>query len=404
MAKTNAKYVNFDANTLFNDSGALSVLLDPAGELTDSASGIRIASGSIGFDRLVDAANIARLDQTETVAAVWDFGSNIPTASANPSSDSQLARKAYVDSVAQGLAVKAPCRAATTANITLSGEQTIDGVSVVSGDRVLVKDQSTGANNGIYVASGSSWSRAADANADAEVKAGMFTFVEEGTVNADSGWVLTTNNAITLGSTSLTFVQFSGAGQITAGAGLTKTGNTLQVVAADASITVNADSIQVAVNTSTMEVSSGINVKDSGITTAKIADANVTLAKMADLAADKLLGRGNGGGTGVPQAITLGTGLSMSGTTLSVTGGGGTTTVVERFTLDGTAISNGYVTLATAPASTGRVLLFVKGAPSQHYGDDYQMNGGTPTRLEWSSLALDGVLASGDKLTVQYDV
>lgn len=135
----------------------------------------------------------------------------------------------YVDSVAQGLDLKLSCRVATTANITLSGTQTIDGVAVIAGDRVLVKDQSTGANNGIYVCAVGAWARSTDADTSAEVTAGMFTFIEEGTANADSGWVLTTNATITLGSTSLMFTQFSGAGQITAGSGLGKSGNTLSI-------------------------------------------------------------------------------------------------------------------------------------------------------------------------------
>ena len=158
---------------------------------------------------------------------------------------STLATRAYVDSTAQGLDVKASVRVATTANITLSGEQTIDGVSVVAGNRVLVKNQSTASENGIYVASASGWSRADDANTSDDVTAGMFTFVSEGTVNADSGWVLATNDTITLGTTGLTFTQFSGAGQVTAGAGLTKNGNTLDVVGTADRITVNADSIDI---------------------------------------------------------------------------------------------------------------------------------------------------------------
>ena len=99
--------------------------------------------------------------------------------------------------------VKDSVRAATTANITLSGEQTIDGVSVVAVDRVLVKDQSAGAENGIYVAASGAWSRAIDANTSAEVTPGMFVFVEEGTVNGDQGFVLTTNAPITLGTTAI---------------------------------------------------------------------------------------------------------------------------------------------------------------------------------------------------------
>lgn len=98
-------------------------------------------------------------------------------------------------------------RAATTANITLSGAQTIDGVSVVAGDRVLVKDQSTGADNGIYVAAAGAWARATDADTGGELSASATIPVEEGTANADTLWMLTTNGAITIGATSLTFAK-----------------------------------------------------------------------------------------------------------------------------------------------------------------------------------------------------
>ena len=167
---------------------------------------------------------------------------------ADPVDPQDAATKAYVDAARSGLDVKASVRVATTANITLSGEQTIDGVAAVAGDRVLVKNQTAGAENGVYVVDASSWSRSEDANVSAEVTSGMFTFVSEGTVNSDSGWVLTTNDTITLGTTELVFVQFSGAGQITAGAGLTKTGNTIDAVGTTDRITVNADSIDIATN------------------------------------------------------------------------------------------------------------------------------------------------------------
>jgi hypothetical protein len=139
-----------------------------------------------------------------------------PTVQTPPSAGDNSAKvattawaKAYADSIASGLDVKASVRAATTANIALSGAQTIDGVSVIAGDRVLVKDQSTGADNGIYVAAAGAWSRAGDADTSAEVTSGMFTFVVEGTANVNTGWVLTTADPITLGSTALTFTKFS---------------------------------------------------------------------------------------------------------------------------------------------------------------------------------------------------
>jgi len=179
---------------------------------------------------------------------------------ADPVGAQDAATKAYVDAARQGLDVKDSVRVATTANIALSATQTVDGVALVAGDRVLVKDQSTASANGIYVVAAGAWTRATDADTSPKVTAGMFTFVEEGTANADSGWVLTTNAPITLGTTSLAFTQFSGAGQLTAGAGLTKTGNTLDV-GAGTGIQVNADDIALA----TSNVLSLFNLATSGI-------------------------------------------------------------------------------------------------------------------------------------------
>ncbi len=122
-------------------------------------------------------------------------------------------------SVVTAFDYKNSVRAATTANITLSGAQTIDGVSVIAGNRVLVKNQSTGSQNGIYVAASGAWARATDADVSAEVTAGMMVNVEEGTTLADTFWLLTTNDPITLGSTSLTFAQFGGTATPSGSAG-----------------------------------------------------------------------------------------------------------------------------------------------------------------------------------------
>lgn len=170
-----------------------------------------------------------------------------PTATAGTST-TQIATTEYVtsavDAARSGLDVKASVRAATTANITLSNTQTVDGVALAVGDRVLVKDQTAGTENGIYIVSATAWTRATDFDAPAEVTAGTFTFVESGTTNADSGWVIATDTAITIGTTAISFVQFSGAGQIVAGNGLTKTGNTLSA-GAGTGIVVNADDIAI---------------------------------------------------------------------------------------------------------------------------------------------------------------
>jgi hypothetical protein len=183
--------------------------------------------------------------------AEFSMNSQKITNLATPTGDNDAATKGYVDAARSGLDVKASVRVATTESIDLSGDLSdlvVDGVTLNNLDRLLVKSQVNGSENGIYVYSSAPAAllRAADADSSAEVTAGMFTFVSEGTVNADSGWVLTTNDTITLGTTSLNFAQFSGAGQITAGNGLTKTGNTIDAVGTADRITVNADSIDIA--------------------------------------------------------------------------------------------------------------------------------------------------------------
>lgn len=202
-----------------------------------------------------DAANKAYVDSQDalrlalaggTMTGAIAMSTNKITGLGTPSADADAATKAYVDSIAQGIDAKASCRAATTANITLSGAQTIDGVAVIAGDRVLVKNQSSAAENGIYVAAASTWSRAADANTWDELVA-AYTFVESGTDNGSNGYICTIAAGGTLGTTPVTWAQFSGAGQITAGTGMSKTGNTLNVnTASSARIVVGADDIDLA--------------------------------------------------------------------------------------------------------------------------------------------------------------
>ena len=166
----------------------------------------------------------------------------------DPTQAQDAATKAYVDAVKQALDIKDSVRVATTAAITISTalnvNDTIDGVTLADGDRVLVKDQSDASQNGIYIA-GSSPVRSADANTSAEVTSGMFCFVEEGTTNGDNGFVLTTNDPITLDTTDLTFAQFSGAGQIIAGDALSKSGNTINVNDDNVTLEVNSDSLRI---------------------------------------------------------------------------------------------------------------------------------------------------------------
>jgi len=159
-----------------------------------------------------------------------------------------LATKEYVDAVKQGLDVKDSVRVASTANAVIASAlengDAIDGVTLATGDRVLLKNQSTGSENGIYVVQASGAAVRASDFQTGDVSSLAFVFVEEGTSNAQNGYILTNTGSITVGSTALTFTQFSGAGQITAGTALTKSGNTLNVGVDDKTIQVSSDALR----------------------------------------------------------------------------------------------------------------------------------------------------------------
>jgi len=163
----------------------------------------------------------------------------------DPTGAQDAATKNYVDGIAQGLDAKQSVRAASTgSNLPLSGTAALDGVAIAVNDRVLVKDQTTPPANGIYIVAAGSWTRAPDMDVWAEVPS-AFVFVEQGTALADTGWVCTADQGGTLGTTNITWTQFSGAGAILGGAGLVKTGQVIDLVAGDTSLTVNADEVHV---------------------------------------------------------------------------------------------------------------------------------------------------------------
>lgn len=196
--------------------------------------------------------------------AARDIDARMVILSGTTTNATDAATKAYVDSVAQGLDVKESVHVATTANLaSLSGLLTIDGHTIEAGQRVLVKNQTTASQNGIYVADSSTWSRADDFDGTPAVDTGAFTFVEYGTVNGATGWVLTTTGTITIGTTALTFTQFSGGGTFTAGDALSLTGSEFDVKYDNSTIGING--------------SNQIEVKDNGITSAKMAAGSVEL-------------------------------------------------------------------------------------------------------------------------------
>lgn len=259
-----------------------------------------------------------RHDQLAAPTSAVAWGSQRITSLADPSSAQDAATKNYVDGVAQGLDVKASVRIATTAAGTLATSfangQTVDGVTLATGDRILIKNQAAPAENGIYVVAASGApARATDADAWTEIP-GAFVFVEVGTANADTGWVSTADQGGTLGTTAMPWTQFSGAGSFVDGNALARTGNQLDWVP----------------DGSTLEVSSDqARIKDLGVTAAKLATSAV------DLTGTKVTGTlplGSGGTGQTTAKAARETGLGAAGYYSSATHSSGTTITITQAT------------------------------------------------------------------------
>ena len=240
---SNGQLVN-SGITLGSDSVALGTTITDLNGLTS----LDVDNLTLNGNEITSTNTNGDISLSPNGSGVIDVNNSRISNITDPTQAQDAATKAYVDAVKQSLDIKDSVRVATTANITIATAlnvgDVIDGVTLVDGDRVLVKDQSTASENGIYTA-GSSPVRAVDANTSAEVTSGLFCFVTEGTTNGDNGFVLTTNDPITLDTTNLTFAQFSGAGQIVAGDALSKTGNTLNVNDDNITLEVNSDALRI---------------------------------------------------------------------------------------------------------------------------------------------------------------
>jgi hypothetical protein len=331
-----------DGITISESNGTVTLTLNLAD--TDSAGLL----SSTFWNMLNDATDSA----TASKLVKRDANGNAKVAT--PTDAAHIATKGYVDAARQGLDVKQSVRAATTGPVNLANQleagDTLDTtVTLVAGNRVLVKDQSTASENGIYVVQSTGAAvRASDANGTAdtgEITGGTFTFVEEGTVNADSGWVVSTNGTITVGTTAINWVQFSGAGSITAGDGLSKDGNTLNVNDDDVTIYVDgnddlavkssATAGQVLLSQGSGTASWGaLDLDDSDAVTGTLGTANggTNASTVADARANLAAGGTQGAGVSAPVlsrkvSLAIGDGTATSYT---VTHGFNTRTVMVQ--------------------------------------------------------------------------
>lgn len=240
------------------------------------------ASADASLTTRVSSEESARAANSVTAAAAYlpYSGGTLTgalTLSSDPTTNLQPATKQYVDGLVTGLSLKVAAKAATTVaggNITLSGAQTIDGVSVVAGDRVLVKNQTSVPTNGIYICAAGAWTRSTDADAWAELVS-AFVFVEQGTANANSGWTCNVVSGGTLGTTDVTWVQFSAS-----------TSDSAPRISADTSLTSRISSEESARASGdaslTATVSTANSTRTSGDTSLAVLTTSLTTASTAE--------------------------------------------------------------------------------------------------------------------------
>ncbi len=278
-----------------------------------------------------------RLDQMAAPTGAVSLNSQKITGLADPTADADAANKGYVDGVAQGLDVKDSVVATTTANGTLStafaNGQSIDGVTLQTGDRILIKNQTTASQNGIYnVQASGAPSRATDMATGANA-AGAFVFVEQGTVNAENGFTCTSDTgSAVVGTNNLTFAQFSGAGQIIAGDGLEKSGNTLSTdLKANGGLVIESTELALKLDASSITGTLAIGDGGTGATTASAALTALGLSNYAKTLID------DADAAAARTTLGLGSIATQAANSVAITGG----SITNLTTFDGITIDGG---------------------------------------------------------------
>lgn len=364
--------VNVDAKGRITSASNTPIAIDANQVSTGSFANARIAQANvtqhqaaltIAETQITDGALLARNAGNETITGTWAF--SVAPTSPNPTTGSQVANKDYVDNIAAGVSPQRSVKVASTANISLSGLQTIDAYSVQAGDRVLVKDQSVGSQNGVYVAAAGTWARASDFDGSPtnEVSSGALVYVETGTTNGNSSWVLVTPDPITIGTTALSFSIFSRPGDFVAGAGMTKTGNQFDVgTASSARIVVNADSIDLA-TAGTAGTYTSVTTDAYGRVTAGTnpgfltANQNITVsgdATGSGTTAISLTLANSGVTAGTYKSVTVDTkGRVTAGSNPTTVAGYGITDAITTANIGSQTVANVNGTVAVANGGTG---------------------------------------------------
>lgn len=324
---------------------ALISLIGPAG--TPFYANINpIQSGLTITNSTIDSSVIG--GTVPAAATFTNVATTTGTISTSPTNPADIANKQYVDQIAAGLSVKAPVLVATTANITLSGLISVDGVTVAAGDRVLVKNQTAPAENGIYVAASGAWSRATDMATWAQVP-GAFCFVQEGVSQADNGYVCTSDPSGTINVTPITWVQFNGLATYTAGTGLQLIGNQFSI----ANTGVTAGSYGSASQVATFSVNAQGQLTLAASVSIAIAASQITSGTIAN----SLI---SGSYTGITEVGTL-TGLTVSSTINgSITGNAATATTANSATTS-TNLSGGSTGAIPYQSAAGATTFLASG-------------------------------------------